>query len=493
MSKLVAILGTSSSAGKSTLVLLICRLLHRLGINVVPFKPQNMSLNSTSTQRGEEIAYAQYLQAKVCNIEPFALINPVLLKPLGEYRSEVIVLGRPLKLTSPSSYYNLTTGILREIIEISIRNLLNRFDVVIMEGAGSAFEPNLAARDIANMFPLLYCIKNKIELDIIIVADIYRGGAYTSLLGTYYSLPRKLQKHVRGFILNKFCGDEKLLENANKWLESRTGKPVLGVLKLDDNLNLMPEDSLNVCNIVPEKYNIDVAVIAYPYMANFNELFFLKYIDSVSVRYVRTPSELGEPDIIVLPGSRNVFKSLQYVKKLEFDKKLHKLAGSCIIVGICGGFQILSREIEDATGLETGSATYARGLGFLDTRFVYTQEKVIARTCAITLGCSFCSEGILVRGYEIHRGVQVDSRRYLFKIVERNRVRLKLFEGAVNERLLVFGTSIHEVLLNTKFLQELLRNVGKNIPEIDPFEMFVHACDLAVNKIRRCVSLEWLI
>ncbi len=492
MSKLVAILGTSSSAGKSTIVLVLARLLRKRGLKVAPFKPQNMSLNSTSTWNGEEIAYAQYIQCIACESEPTALNNPVLLKPHTSKSSELIVLGKSIQLVQPGNYYNNITEKLREVIAYSLRKLLETNDVVIMEGAGAGFEPNLASRDIANIYPLLYCIRNNIDLKVIIVTDIYRGGAYTSLLGLYTSLPKSIQRHVVGFLINKFCGDEKILENANKWLRSRTGKEVLGVLEYRQDLDIMPEDSLNIS----PKYSgkIDIAIVAYPYMSNFNEFHMLRFIDDIAIRYVRTPHELGEPDIIILPGSRNVFESLKYLKNVELDRKLYKLAGSTLIVGICGGFQILSNRVSDPHGLEQGFPSHMAGLGLLDTEFVYGLRKTVSRTVALTIPSNIVEGDLTVLGYEIHRGIQLKFRKPLFRIVQRNRENMKSeLEGCVDEKNLVIGTSIHESLLNVKFLNNLLKNIGKKVPEVNVFDIYLEYCDKAVTYFSKRVYIENLL
>ncbi len=463
----IAILGTSSNCGKSTVTSLLCRLAYRKGLKTTPFKPQNMSLNSTSTWYGEEIAYIQYIQAKICNIEPTSHVNPILIKPYGNNRSEIIVWGRPRFFTTPSIYYSNIVEKLRDIVNTSYRILSKRYDIVIMEGAGCAYEPNLAHIDIANLeIPL----RND-DVKIILVADIYEGGAFVSLYGTYILLPEKIRKKVIGFIINKFCGDIKILESALKWLEEKTKKPVISVLPLSENLNIFPEDSASLSKMYNKDARIDVAVIYYPYISNFGELALLANYPEISIRFVHKPTELGEPDLIVLPGCRNTFKALEYIKRLGIDKKLRKVAGSIPIVGICAGYQLLSKKISDPTGFETGAPAHAEGLGLINTEFTYSDHKTVARVRAISL----LDNNKEIEGFEIHRARPLQENHPIFQVTRFNTERCNRYEGYYDEKMKIYGTMIHDALHNYTFISNI---VEKPITKISLYEVIRKKIDV---------------
>ncbi len=451
----IAVLGTSSNCGKSTITALLCRLFYKKGLKVTPFKPQNMSLNSTSTWYGEEIAYIQYIQAKLCNVEATAHINPILIKPYGHKRSEIIVLGRPRFFTTPEKYYEIIVEKLRDVVELSYRTLSKNYDVIVMEGAGCAYEPNLEKVDIANLE-----IPRKFDdVKIILVADIYEGGAFTSLYGTYSLLPEKIRKKVIGFIINKFCGDIKILEPALKWLEEKTRKPVLIVLPLSETLNIFPEDSASLSEIYNPYAKIDIAVIYYPYISNFGELALLAHHPEISIRFVRKPTELGEPDLVILPGCRNTFKALEHLKRTGLDVKLRKIAGSIPIIGICAGYQILSKKISDPTGLETGTPVHAKGLELINMEFIYTKEKIIARVKASSL-----VNNTEIEGFEIHRAREKHIVSPLFKITCRNRAPTQCYEGYIDDKHKLLGTMIHESICDINVIKLV---IDKNISCVD--------------------------
>ncbi len=444
----IAILGTSSNCGKSTIVTLLCRYLRNIGLNVTPFKPQNMSLNSTSTWYGEEIAYIQYIQSKVCNIKATSYINPILIKPYEYNRSEVIVLGEAKYFTKPEKYYQTIIEKLRDVVTLSYKILNRKFDIVVMEGAGCVYEPNLEDVDIAN----LEIIKKFEDVKIILVSDIYYGGSFTSLYGTYICLPEYVRRKVVGFIINKFCGDSKILEPALEWLKRKTGREVLSILPLSEDLNIFPEDSVSLSKIYNPNAKIDIAIIYYPYISNFGEFSLLAHHPEISIRFVYKPSEIGEPDLLVLPGCRNTFKALEYLKKLEFDKKIKKIVGSIPIIGICAGYQILSKKISDPTGLETGTPTHAKGLSLLNLEFRYSSRKVVARVKAIS-----SINNIEIEGFKIHRGMPIkNNEESLYMVVRENTEDVSYLEGSLNEKYKIYGTTIHETLLNLKLLSKII-------------------------------------
>ncbi len=475
----IAILGTSSNCGKSVITSLICRLLYKKGLRVTPFKPQNMSLNSTSTWYGEEIAYIQYIQAKICNVEATSHTNPILIKPYEVCRSEIIVLGRPRFFVEPSNYYANLIEKLRDIVQLSYRVLSGKYDVIVMEGAGCAYEPNLAHVDIANLE-----IPSKFDdVKIVLVADIYEGGAFASLYGTYTLLPKKVKDKVVGFIINKFCGDAKLLEPAIEWIEKKTGKKVLAILPLNEELNIFPEDSASLSKMYNPTARIDVAVIYYPYISNFGEFALLAHHQEISIRFIHKPSELGEPDLIVLPGCRNTFKALEYMRKTGLDKKLKSIAGTVPIVGICAGYQILSKRVSDPVGVETGLPIHVKGLELLDVEFTYSKYKKVARVKAKYSEDS----NIEVEGFEIHRGKAINNNdKHMYIIRIENTRKVERIEGSINEKLNIYGTHIHESLLSTELLSRI---VNRNIESKDMYKIMCSKLDRYLQYVQEIYDL----
>jgi len=483
MSKLVVI-GTSSGAGKSTIVTVLCHLFSRYGLKVCPYKAQNMSLNSTSTWLGEEIAYIQYVQCISANVEATAHVNPILLKPLAEHFCEVIVLGTSRWIVDGHRYMTTLRLKLWEIADYSLKLLAKMYDVVIVEGAGAGFEPNLYSYDLANRLPLTHR-----DSKCIIVVDIYRGGAFTSALGLYLSLPVKIRDKVIGFIINRFCGDERLLATAIRWIESRTGKRVLGVVPLRDEFDILPEDSLDIPSLAAEHTTaqVDVAVVWYPYMSNFGEIQLLKLNPHVNVRLVKRPSEIGEPDLLVLPGSRNVIKSLEYLSRTGLTQKLHRIVSSVPIVGVCGGLEILSDEIADPHGLETGLPVQVKGIGLIPAKIRFTRSKTVSR-----LVCRLVTDKSKLTGFEIRRGVPV-FRRFspLFEVVQKNKCQVyDVFEGYLDEDNMCYATMIHEVIARPRFLNYILRHVNRRVLDVEPEELLLEKVKRASQLLERYVDLD---
>lgn len=481
----VEIVGTSSSCGKSIIVLCLCRYFKRKRLKVAPFKPQNMSLNSYVTKFGEEIAYIQHVQAIACEIDSFAYINPILLKPIEQNLTEVILLGRPYTITKPGRYYkDQVYTLLFEIVKTSYINLKKVFDIVVIEGAGSCAEPNLLKYDIANLK-----IAKEFNIPAILVTDIDRGGAFSSIIGTLMILPKSYKKLIKGFIINKFRGDVKILEPAIKWLENKTNRKVFGVLPYDEIFKLFPEDSMEIENWY--RGYVDVAIVAYPGISNFNEFQILKLIPEITIRYVRRPEEFGEPDIVVLPGSRNVFKSLEYLRKTKLDKKILKFIGSGVLIGICGGFQILSKRIIDETGFECGIPIHANGLRLLNVEFRYVKEKLLSRTLGKVIESDLVNE-CYVQGYEIRRGrhIYVNDARPFIQVLKRNQQEIRDLEGCVDSKNMVIGTNLHEILLNIELLNQLLKQLGKKISIINLREEIIRKIDEMTIKFIQHVDIE---
>ncbi len=451
----LSVVGCSSSCGKSLITAIIARYFAKKGLKVSPFKVQNMSLNSYPAINGGEIALAQAMQAYSAFTEPLVEMNPILIKPLGENYCEVIVKGRSRGVLTFQEYWSRLRIKAWNIACRCFNTLLKSYDLIITEGAGSVAEPNFIDKDIANLR-----ITHKHNLNAILVVDINRGGAFASIIGTLRILPSRYRRLIRGIIINKFRGSCEILKPAIDWLERKTGIKVLGVMPYLEDIHIWPEDSENLEGF--GNGDIDVAVIAYPYISNFNDLEPLKLEPDVSVRIVRSRHSLGEPDIIILPGSRNVFQSLEWLKKREIDKIINRLSGSCVIIGICGGFQILTRRISDPYGLESNTPMHADGLKILDLEIRYGCDKIVAHTLAEILENNILPSSY-VKGYEIRRGrpVYKGSSRPLLKVFERNFKKVQDHDGGFDEKLHVIATSLHGFLNNVEVREIILNTVRK--------------------------------
>lgn len=398
--------GTTSDAGKSVLVAGLCRRLAREGVNVAPFKAQNMSLNSMVTTDGAEIGRAQAMQAAAAGAAPEAAMNPVLLKPGGDMRSQVVLLGRPVADVSALDYRDLKPRLFDAVLA-SLADLRARYDVVVCEGAGSPTEINLRDRDITNMG-----LARAANLPVLVVGDIDRGGVFAHLFGTLALLSPEDQALLCGFVVNKFRGDVKLLEPGLAQLRQLTGRPVLGVLPYLHGLWLDVEDSLALdadrgTAAPPLGEDIlRVAVVRLPHISNFTDIDALSVEPGVVVRFVTTPAEIADADLVVLPGTRATVDDLAWLRDRGLADALgRRVAAGRPVLGICGGYQMLGREIEDAVESRRGVVT---GLGLLPVRVRFAADKTLARPSGI-------ADGMPVAAYEIHHGVvTVESGDPLF-------------------------------------------------------------------------------
>ncbi|MDP2727183.1 MAG: cobyric acid synthase, partial [Dehalococcoidia bacterium] len=301
--------GTASSVGKSVLVAALCRILRQDGYRVAPFKSQNMSLNSFVTREGGEIGRAQAVQAEAAGIEPHVDMNPILLKPEMDQRSQVVLLGKPLLTTPAREYYQHTPALWLEA-RAALARLMAAYEVVIIEGAGSPAEINLRDREIVNMR-----VAQEVGAPVLLVGDIDRGGVFASLVGTLALLEESEQKVIRGFIINKFRGDISLLQPGLEMLEERTGKPVLGVIPYYHDIVIAQEDSIFEAKARPERVEVDIAVLYLPRISNSTDFEPLQQEEGVRVRYVRLPEELGRPDLVIVPGTKSTIADLVHLRE----------------------------------------------------------------------------------------------------------------------------------------------------------------------------------
>jgi adenosylcobyric acid synthase len=435
------VLGTASHVGKSIMVAALCRALVNRGVRVAPFKSQNMSLNSYVTRDGSEIGIAQAMQAFAARLEPTAEMNPILLKPKGDQVSQVMLLGRPYKDVPANEYYKETDFLLQKALE-SARILQKEYGHLVIEGAGGAAEMNLYARDIANIL-----LARSLRFPIILVADIERGGVFAQVYGTLQLLPPDIRVLVAGVVVNKFRGDMKIFEEGIRILEEISGVPVLGVLPYLD-LPLPSEDSLSLGDKKAGTHPVRIAVIRLRHISNFTD--FERLEDHACVEYVPPGTPLSGYDCIILPGTKNTIADLLTVQETGCATELFRARENGIpIIGICGGYQMLGREIVDS-GVESREGTYM-GLGLLDvvTRFdAYEKKTEQKERTANPIGPILSRTGA-VKGYEIHMGITE----------RRNAEEAFAGEGAVTSDGLVIGTYLHGLFENQGAVNALLSYV----------------------------------
>ena len=393
--------GCTSDAGKSTLVAALCRILKRQGLRVAPFKPQNMALNSAVTEDGGEIGRAQALQAVAAGIAPRIDFNPILLKPTTDRKAQVIVHGRAVSDLDAKDYHVYKTTAMKAVLE-SWQRLTGEFDCVMVEGAGSPAEINLRSRDIANMG-----FAEAVDIPVILVADIDKGGVFAHLVGTLELLSPSEQARVKGFVINRFRGDIGLLEPGLRWLEERTGKPVLAVLPYLHGLFLDAEDAIATGSETKTDTKLKAVAIAYPRCSNHNDLDPLRLHPEVDFSWVGPGQPIPPCDLIVLPGSKAVQADLEWLRQQGHEAAINRhLRYGGKVVGLCGGYQMLGRKLHDPQGLE-GSPRSLLGLGLLDCETTLEAEKQLRNVSGhlVLAEAETQAEAPAIIGYEIHMGV----------------------------------------------------------------------------------------
>jgi adenosylcobyric acid synthase len=453
--------GTASSVGKSLIVTALCRIFKQDGLKVAPFKSQNMALNSYITEEGLEIGRAQAVQAEAAGIKPSYHMNPILLKPSSDKKSQVVLRGRVYENMSAEEYFKFRPKLL-ELIKEDFDFLAKRNDVVVIEGAGSPAEINLKEKDIVNMG-----LAELVNAPVLLVGDIDRGGVFASIAGTMLLLDEKERNRVEGVIINKFRGDIEILKPGLKMLENIIQKEVLGVIPYMD-VHIDEEDGATDRFYTKcAQGEVNVAIINLPHISNFTDFDPLTKIPGVKIKYVNKGERIGDCDVLIIPGTKNTIGDLKALKDYGLDKEILNLREKGkFIIGICGGFQMLGKVIKDPYHIESDTEEM-EGLGLLSVETVIEREKTTSETKAFLgeeLPETLSSlKGLFVTGYEIHMGEShiLEEEGHFSVIVERNKEKVKVLDGAVSEDGRVFGTYIHGIFENSLFTKKFINIVRK--------------------------------
>lgn len=450
MAKSLMIQGTASDAGKSLIAAGLCRILKQDGYTVVPFKSQNMALNSFITKKGFEMGRAQVVQAEAAGIDPDVRMNPVLLKPTSDRKSQVVFMGKVLKDMDAVDYHEFKQELLPKIKEV-YQELDQEYDTIILEGAGSPAEINLNERDIVNMG-----MARLVDAPVILVADIDKGGVFASIYGTIELMPEEDRKRIKGVLINKFRGDVALLQSGIDMIEELTQVPVLGVVPYAD-IDIDSEDSVALGSkgrTFNQEKDLDVAIITLKRISNFTDFHSLEIQPDVSVRYVMPGDAIGNPDLLILPGSKNTIEDMQVLQDSGIVDEIRQCADQGIrIFGICGGFQLLGKKISDPNHVES-ELDEIEGLGLLD---IATQMQGTKRTTQVQAE----HEGQMLEGYEIHMGETEisDSLTPFSRIILQNGEETSRYDGAVSPDKRIQGTYLHGVFDNSQWTRDYLNQI----------------------------------
>ena len=465
MAKTIMVQGTMSNAGQSLLAAGLCRIFKQDGYRVAPFKSQNMALNSFITKEGLEMGRAQVMQAEAAGIAPSVLMNPILLKPTNDTGSQVIVNGEVLGIMSARDYFKYKKKLIPDIMK-AFNQLSEENDIVVIEGAGSPAEINLKSDDIVNMG-----MAKMANAPVLLVGDIDRGGVFAQLIGTVMLLEEEEKKMVKGLIINKFRGDKTILDPGVEMLEERSGIPVVGVAPYL-NIQVEDEDSLTERFQGSQEVDlIDIAVIRVPRISNFTDFNPFESIPGVSLRYVKTPSELKNPDMIILPGTKNTMEDLKWMRENGLEAAVLKQASrGKIIFGICGGYQMLGETLSDPYNVEAGGTM--KGMGLLPMETVFAQQKTRTRvTGQFTQIEGELEElsGVELEGYEIHMGESIlkDGAKTATSVTDCVTGSVKSEGGFCKN---VCGTYVHGVFDREAVAEAVIRAIGRK-KGIDVSEM----------------------
>jgi adenosylcobyric acid synthase len=456
--KNIAFLGTGSDVGKSIIAAAFCRSLADRGIKVAPFKAQNMSNNSGITPEGLEMGRAQIVQAEASKIVPRVDMNPVLLKPTDEKGSQVVLNGLVHNNQSAMDYHKTKDFYFSQACDAFDR-LNKNYECIVLEGAGSCAEVNLMHSDIVNFRMAEYA-----NADVILIADIHRGGVFAQIIGTLQCLPKKYRDMIKGFIINRFRGDIKLFKDGIRWIEDKTQKKVFGIMPWYSHFRIDAEDSVEIENTTPissmDKNKPAIGVIKLPHISNFTDIHSVSEIEEIQTLFIDSPNDLSIFKAIIIPGSKNTRADMEWLKNQGLAKKIKDYANSGgHILGICGGYQVLGKSIEDPDGHE-GLPGKTQGLSLLDVNTIIVYPKVTTTT-------SFSWGHARGSGYEIHMGnTKINSGKPLFQINSMNNKEINGVannqDGCISNNGKIIGTYIHGLFDSKEILLKWLKNIGIN-------------------------------
>ncbi len=454
LARCIAVLGTGSDVGKSVITTALCRVLARQGVKVAPFKAQNMSNNSGVTPEGLEMGRAQIVQAEAAGIAPHVDMNPILLKPTSEVGAQVVLNGRVWANQSARDYHDRKTTLWQSACD-ALRRLRRRYEVVVLEGAGSCAEVNLMDSDIVNL-PMAA----EAEAPAIVVGDIHRGGVFAQLVGTLACLPEERQAQVAGFIVNRFRGDLRLFDAGVDWIEKRTHRPVFGVLPWFSDFSIESEDAVVIespRSVSPGRIRGPaIAVLRLPHIANFTDMGILSEVRGMAVHYLEQVQPLRGFKAVIIPGSKNTRHDLNWLHTTGWTARLQAYArGGGHILGICGGYQMLGQRVEDPDGLE-GRPGGTPGLNLLPLTTVLRAPKTTTRTAF-----TWQRRRIAGAGYEIHMGqTEISGGRPWFQRTRQNGAAVDSPEGCVSDNGRIRGSYLHGLLDSAEILGGWLAVIG---------------------------------
>lgn len=455
--KSLMIQGTASSVGKSILTAAFCRIFRQDGYEVAPFKSQNMALNSFITEEGLEMGRAQVVQAEAAKVVPHVLMNPILLKPSTDKKAQVIFMGKVHKNMSAVEYHEFKPE-LKGMVKEAYQKLSNQYDIVVLEGAGSPAEINLRENDLVNMG-----MAELSDSPVILVGDIDRGGVFASIYGTIMLLTEEERKRVKGVIINKFRGDVDILKPGLKMIEDLTGVPVLGVVPYT-HLRIEDEDSLSerFKYDLEKEGQIKVEILYLPHVSNFTDFNIFETQEDVNVRYVMRGDSIEDPDLLIIPGSKNTIEDLIYLRNSGLEEQIIRLARKGKrIVGVCGGYQILGNQLSDP--LHTESAiTDIHGLGLLDIDTVFETEKTTTQVEGKIISSHISTvKDKVISGYEIHMGVTTlgEKAEPFVEITTQLDQQVSILDGAISADGRVFGSYIHGIFDDIEFTRAFLNEI----------------------------------
>ncbi len=476
--KVIMVQGTMSNSGKTFVTAGLCRVFKQAGYKVAPFKAQNMALNSYITKEGLEIGRAQAMQAEAAMIEPTHYMNPILLKPTSHMGSQVIVNGEVFANLSAKEYYEKKRSLKKDVMT-AFCHLAEEYDIIVIEGAGSPAEINLAEDDLVNMG-----MAKMADADVFLVADIDRGGVFASVYGTIKLIPPEDQERIKGIIINKFRGDIAILEPGLKMIEDLVNIPVIGVLPME-KIDVDDEDSLSErLNQKTIQEGIDVAVIRLPHISNFTDFSVFELVDGVSLRYVTEKKELRDPDLILLPGTKNTMSDMRWLKESGLEGAIIRASAKTRVIGICGGFQLLGKELKDPYNVEYGGEM--EGLGLLDITTIFEEAKTRTRITGTILESSnlYQLENRELEGYEIHMGVtkNLGEAKPLIELSDGR------IDGFRNETGSVWGSYLHGIFDNESLLFGLVHQIMEE-KGIDPSDNHLSIAEYKEIQYNRLANL----